>query len=78
MGLRTWLTKDLYRGDMHALQAIANGRSDNIDMGQLSRLRGRGFITKIFWGRARMTPKGALALLLRLTVVRPTLGPEDG
>lgn len=78
MGLRSWVTKDLYRGDMRALQHVARRRIGDIDIGQLSRLRKRGFITKIFWGRARVTPKGWLALLLRTTVARPPAGFSDG
>lgn len=77
MNLRAWVIKDLYRGDMSALLSIARGSHGHVDISQLSRLRSRGYITKIFWGRARLTPKGALALLLRHTVARSVAGPGD-
>jgi hypothetical protein len=71
MTLRAWLEKDLYRGDLRALRDVARGSGENVDISQLSRLRSRGFITKIILGKARLLPKGALALLLRATIARP-------
>ena len=67
---RAWVTQELYRGDLHSLSNAARGRYYDIDIGQINRLRGRGYLAVWFGGGVRVTMKGRLALLLRRAVAR--------
>ena len=74
--IRTWVIRELHRGDLHALSDAARGRYYDLDMGQIDRLRGRGYLTNKLFGGLRVTIKGRLALLLRRTVARAKSAPE--
>ena len=74
--VRGWLTRDLYRGDLRALSDAGHGRYENIDIGQINRLRSRGFLRINKWGGYPVTIKGRWALLLRCTVAREKPAPE--
>ena len=74
--VRGWLTRDLYRGDLRALSEAGRGRYENIDIGQINRLRSRGFLRTNKWGGYPVTIKGRWALLLRCTVAREKAAPE--
>ncbi len=68
-----WLTKDLRRGDLHALIDVASGlRPDGLTPGQARRLEARGLVRAYGKGHFRATVKGRLALRLR-SAVRQTV-----
>ena len=75
-GLRNWVTRGLYRGDLHALAGVARGGYYDVDLSQAKRLRARSFLAKGFMGQPRVTMKGRLALLLRGTVARDKSAAE--
>ena len=68
--IRTWVIRELHRGDLHALSDAFHGRYYDLDIGQIDRLRHRGYLAKNIFGGLRVTIKGRLALLLRLTIAR--------
>ena len=70
MAFRLWLTRGLYRGDLTALTYARRGNVFDIDIDQIKRLRGRGFLRTGLFGGLRVTMKGRLALVLRTAVVR--------
>jgi len=72
MAFRLWLTRDLYRGDLTALTYARRGNTFDIDLDQIKRLRGRGFLRKGLFGGLRITMKGRLALAVRTVVIRGT------
>ena len=66
---RSWVERDLCVGDLRALSDIASGRVDP-DFDQVDRLCERGFLAKTRKGRARMTLKGWVAIILRNTIAK--------
>jgi hypothetical protein len=52
------------------------GRHENVDIGQINRLRNRGFLRPIKRGGYPVTIKGWWALLLRGTVAREKSTPK--
>jgi len=68
--IRSRLERDLARGDLRALSDIAFGRVHGPDFDQVDRLCERGFLAKTRKGRARMTLKGWVAILLRHTIAK--------
>src|SRR5664279_1294445 len=76
MSFRAWVTRDLYRGDLHALSDAARGHYYKLDIGQIDRLNSRGFLAKGFRSTSRVTMKGRLALLMRSTVAKDKPAPE--
>jgi hypothetical protein len=68
--MRARLERDLARGDLRVLSDIAFGRVHGPDSDQVERLCERGFLAKTRKGRARMTLKGWIAILLRKTVAK--------
>ncbi len=69
-GLHHWVTRDLYRGDLHALAAVARGGYFDVNLSQAKRLHARGFLAKSRVGEPRVTLKGRLVLLLRATIAK--------
>ena len=62
---RTWLTRDLKRGDLYSLVEVASGvRPDGLTRDQANRLMARGMV-RARGGNFRATMKGRLALLVR-------------
>lgn len=70
MAFRLWLTRDLYRGDLTALAYARRGNTFDIDLDQIKRLSGRGFLRKGLFGGVTITMKGRLALAVRSAVLR--------
>jgi len=67
--VETWITKDLKRGDLHALIDVASGlRPDGLRRDQASRLAARGMVRRYGAGAYRATLKGRVALFIRQTV----------
>jgi len=65
----TWITKDLKRGDLHALIDVASGlRPDGLRRDQASRLAARGMVRVYGSGNYRATLKGRVALRVRQAV----------
>ena len=67
---RSWLERDLQRGDLSVLRDFALFRNRRPPSAVVDRLRERGFLAKTARGRNRMTLKGRLAILLRQTTAR--------
>jgi hypothetical protein len=44
---RSWLIRDLYRGDLRALSDAAHGRHENVDIGQINRRVAEAFCERI-------------------------------
>jgi hypothetical protein len=65
-----WVTKDLYRGDLHALADMVRGSGLDVTYHQIDRLIDRGFVKNNLWGTRSVTFKGYFALILRITVAR--------
>lgn len=65
-----WITRDLYRGDLHALANMVRGRNFAVDYSQIDRLKDRGFVRRNFAGGFSVSFKGYVALILRMTVAR--------
>jgi hypothetical protein len=65
---RSWLTKDLKRGDLHSLVDVASGlRPDGLTDDQADRLMARGMVRASGAGTYCATIKGRLALRIRRT-----------
>jgi len=63
---RTWLTKNLKRGDLYSLVDVASGlRPDGLTNDQAARLLARGMVRTYGAGTFRATIKGRLALRIR-------------
>ncbi len=65
-----WVTRDLYRGDLHALADLVRGPAFEVTYDQIGRLKDRGFVRKNFFGTFSVTLKGYVALILKMTVAR--------
>ena len=64
--LKSWISRDLRHGDLHALIDVASGlRPDGLTADQADRLRARGFVRTNGKGLFRATLKGKLALRIR-------------
>jgi hypothetical protein len=74
--LRTWVTRELRRGDLRALSGAARGYCYDVDIKQAERLCARGFLGKGLMGQPRVTLKGRFALLLRSTIARDKSAAE--
>jgi hypothetical protein len=64
---RSWLERDLQRGDLSFLTDFAFFRNRRPPSIVVDRLSDRGFLAKTERGSPRMTPKGWIAILLRRT-----------
>ncbi len=65
----SWITKDLKRGDLHALIDVASGlRPNGLTPDQAARLQARGMARAYGKGNFRATIKGRLALRIRQIV----------
>lgn len=73
ISVRHWLTKDLVRGDFHALSAAGRGREFDLDIDQIKRLRQRGYMRKALLGGFTVTLKGRCALALRWAIGKDRL-----
>jgi hypothetical protein len=63
---RTWSSKDLERGDLHALIDVASGlRPDGLTHDQARRLEARGMVRPYGSGKFHVTWRGRLALRMR-------------
>jgi hypothetical protein len=50
LNLRTWVTRELYRGDLRALSGAARGYAYDVDIKQAERLRARaGSWERVSW-----------------------------
>jgi hypothetical protein len=74
---RSWVTRDLYRGDLHALANLARGQVLDITFDQIGRLKDRGFLRMRRYGNCGVTFKGYAALILRTTVARDRAAPAE-
>jgi hypothetical protein len=61
---RGWMTKNLHRGDLHALADVAGGKQFGLQRDRLVRLCRRGFAIENAWGGCRATLKGHYAAFL--------------
>jgi hypothetical protein len=64
---RSWLERDLQRGDLSFLTDFAFFRNRHPPSIVVDRLSERGFLAKTERGSSRMTLKGWIAILLRRT-----------
>jgi uncharacterized protein YpbB len=64
-----WVTRNLHRGDLHALEVVANGVGSAPDEDQIERLSKRGFVTQKA-NKVTVTAKGRLALVIRRFIFR--------
>jgi len=69
---RSWVERDLQRGDLSFLKDFAFFRNRRPPSAVADRLRQRGFLAKTERARNRMTLKGWLIILLRHTTARRT------
>lgn len=69
---RSWLERDLQRGDLSFLRDFALFRNRRPPSAVVDRLRERGFLAKTERGHSRMTLKGWLVILFRHTTARRT------
>ena len=69
-GMRSWVRRDLHRGDLGFLTDFAFFRNCRPPSAVVGRLCERGFLAKTGRGRPRMTLKGWTALLSRHTFVQ--------
>ena len=53
-----WVTKDLYRGDLHALADMVCGSGLDVTYHQIDRLIDRGFVKNNLWGTRSSPLKG--------------------
>jgi hypothetical protein len=67
---RSWVQRDLQRGDLTCLKDFALFRDRFPDYAVVDRLCERGFLAKTNRGRIRMTLKGWIVTLLRTTFAR--------
>jgi hypothetical protein len=67
---RSWVQRDLQRGDLTCLRDFALFRDPRPDFAVIDRLYDRGFLTSTARGRNRITLKGWMAVLLRNTFAR--------
>jgi hypothetical protein len=67
---RSWVQRDLQRGDLSCLRDFALFRDRLPASAVVDRLCGRGFLAKTNRARTRMTLKGWIAILLRNTFAR--------
>ena len=67
---RSWMHRDLHRGDLTILTNFAFFRNRYPPSIVADRLCEGGFLAKTTRGRFRMTPKGWMAILLRQTFIR--------
>jgi hypothetical protein len=58
---KAWIAKDLHRGDLQALAAVANGKRFGVARDRFVRLARRGFAAEDAWGGCRITLKGRYA-----------------
>jgi hypothetical protein len=63
--VRSWLERDLQRGDLSFLRDFAFFRNRRPPSAVVDRLCERGFMAKPDPGRRRMTLKGCIAIFLR-------------
>jgi hypothetical protein len=66
--VRSWVERDLHRGDLRVLRAFAFFRNDRPPSIVVDRLCERGFLAQSGRGRPRMTLKGWFAVLSRHTI----------
>jgi len=69
---RSWVQRDLQRGDLSLLTDFALFRNRRPPSAVVDRLCERGFMAKTARGRTRMTLKGWVAILFRHTTARRT------
>ena len=69
-GMRSWVRRDLHRGDLGFLTDFAFFRNRRPPSAVVDRLCERGFMAKTERARSRMTLKGWVAILLRRTFAR--------
>lgn len=75
LGLNTWLTQGLRRGDLYSLTDVASGlRPDGLTREQARRLQARGLVRGFDNGTYRATIKGRLALRVRQLTRRGAAG----
>jgi hypothetical protein len=74
--IRTWPTRDFVSRRLAGPVGYRVGRHENVDIGQINRLRDRGFLRANKWGGYPVTIKGWWALLLRRTVAREKSTPK--
>jgi hypothetical protein len=68
--MRSWVERDLQRGDLSFLRDFAFFRNRRPPSAVVDRLCERGFLAKTERGRTRMTTKGWIAVSLRHTLAR--------
>jgi len=73
----SWLTRDLYRGDLSALTQLVRGASFDVTYDQIGRLKKRGFVRSNFFGTFSVTFKGYIALIVRKTFNRNQSLPTE-
>jgi hypothetical protein len=76
MSVRYWLTKELWRGDLHALSAAARGDVFDLDPDQIKRLRARGYLRRAIVGGFSVTTKGRFALAMRRVIGKDRLATQ--
>ena len=74
--MRSWVERDLHRGDLSCLKDFALFRDRFPDYAVVDRLCERGFLAKTNHALIRMTLKGWIAILLRNTFARKFLQPK--
>ena len=67
---RSWVERDLHKGDLRVLNDIAFRRIDRPASTQVERPCDRRFLVKTGRGGSRMTLKGWIAVFLRHTFAR--------
>ena len=70
---RSWVERDLQRGDLRILSDTAFRRLHGPAFDSVQRLRKRGFLVKTARGPYRMTLTGWVAVFLRHTSARPVI-----
>jgi hypothetical protein len=63
-----WITRDLYRGDLHALAKLRGRSLEDVTYNQIGRLEDRGFVRRTFAGGFGVSFRGYVALILRMTI----------
>jgi hypothetical protein len=71
---RSWVERDLQRGDLRLLADFAFFRNNRLPSIVVDRLCERRFLAKSERGRSRMTLKGWIAILLRQSFARSSNG----
>ena len=66
-GMRSWVRRDLHRGDLGFLTDFAFFRNREPPSAVVGRLCERGFLARTVRGRSRMTLSGWIAILIRHT-----------